>query len=305
MTRRLKNVILRIISKFKQDEQKILMLLGQANAARVKKLSNLSSLTQAEFKIFSQWGEDGIIQYLISKIEIPNKVFVEFGVENYLESNTRFLLMNDNWSGLVIDGSEANIDFIKKDQIYWRYDIQAVHSFITKENINSLLKQFVQTPDIGILSVDVDGNDYWILEQINVVNPRILICEFNNIFGAEYPITVPYSPDFVRRNAHYSDLYFGASLLAFYQLALSKGYDFVGINSAGMNAFFVRKDLSSPFKKFNPQEVFFSTKIRESRDRNGQLSFLRGQERLAEIKNTTVFDISTQQLVTIKELFNL
>lgn len=305
MKRRLKNFFLQIVKKFKQDEQKLLMLLGQANALRVKNFSNISSLAQAEFKVFSQWGEDGIIQYLISKIEIPNKFFVEFGVENYLESNTRFLLMHDNWSGLVIDGSKANIDYIKKDPIYWRYDIQAIHSFITKENINKLIGEFVQTSDIGILSVDVDGNDYWILEQINVVNPRILICEFNNIFGVEHAITVPYSPDFIRRNAHYSDLYFGASLTAFYNLATAKGYDFVGINSAGMNAFFVRKDLSSPFKKFTPHEVFFPTKIRESRDQNGHLSFLRGEKRLLEIKDRTVFDTKTQMQIYIRDLFKL
>jgi hypothetical protein len=280
-------------------------MLGQTQAARVKNLSDINSLGEAEFRVFSQWGEDGIIQYLLSKIEIPNRIFIEFGVENYLESNTRFLLINDNWSGLVIDGSKANIDYIMDDPIYWRHDITAVHAFITKENINILINDYINTEDIGILSVDIDGNDYWILQQITCVKPRILICEFNNIFGYTHAVTVPYAPDFTRRTAHYSDLYFGASLTAFYELAHLKGYDFVGINTAGMNAFFVRKDVSMPFKKFRPDDVFFPSKIRESRDSKGKLSFLSGNDRLLEIKNMDVFDIRSQKLVPIKDLFVL
>ena len=97
---------------------------------------NIASLDEVEFQVFSQRGEDGVIQYIINKIEIPNKVFVEFGVETYTESNTRFLLMNNNWSGLIIDGSKKNINFIKRDFIYWKYDITALESFITKDNIN-------------------------------------------------------------------------------------------------------------------------------------------------------------------------
>src|SRR6478609_538478 len=105
---------------------------------------------------FFQRGEDGIIQYIISQIEIPNKIFIEFGVENYVESNTRFLLMNNDWSGLVIDGSKQHIRFIKENFIYWKYDLTACHSFITKENINQLISGYTNCEDIGLLSIDVD-----------------------------------------------------------------------------------------------------------------------------------------------------
>src|ERR1700753_4111261 len=147
--------------KYHYDTQKGLInqgkLLALANASR-----NITELEEAEFQVFSQRGEDGILQYIISKIPIPNRIFIEFGVEDYTESNTRFLLMNNNWSGLVIDGGKDNIKFIKSDFIYWKYDITAVHSFITKDNIDALISGYTDCRDIGLLSVDVDGNDYWI-----------------------------------------------------------------------------------------------------------------------------------------------
>ncbi|MCB0698974.1 MAG: hypothetical protein H6551_13165 [Chitinophagales bacterium] len=301
----LKNFLRKITEKLQKDEQKILMLLGQMRANEVKGKSSIDKLEDVEFKVFSQWGEDGILQYLISKIDIPNKVFVEFGVENYLESNTRFLLMNDNWSGVVIDGSKSNVNFIKTDDIYWRYDITAIEAFITTDNINQLIGDNVGVEDIGILSVDIDGNDYWVLNAINVVKPRILICEYNNIFGPEHAVTVPYNPSFVRRNAHYSDLYFGASLKAFYDLAKEKGYTFVGTNSAGMNAFFVRNDLAASFKACTPEEVYQPSKTRESRDKTGKLSFLSGTDRIKEIKDMHVYDVSAKKERQIKDIFGL
>ena len=160
MNRSLKNFILRIAGKFNQDQQKILLLLGRDKAEAVKNKININSISDVEFRVFSQWGEDGIIQYAVSKIDIPNRIFIEFGVENYLESNTRFLLINDNWSGLVIDGSRPDINFIKKDPISWRHDITAINAFITKDNINELIRQTVNEEDIGLLSIDIDGNDY-------------------------------------------------------------------------------------------------------------------------------------------------
>lgn len=305
MTRKIKNKILQIVNKFRQEEQKILLLLGQHKAAAVRNEQDVASLSAVEFRIFSQYGEDGIIQYIVSKIDIPNKIFIEFGVENYTEANTRFLLINDNWSGMVIDGDESNINYIKSDTISWRNDITAVHSFITRENINTLIGAYTQQEDIGILSVDIDGNDYWVLKNITTVKPRILICEYNNAFGPDHSITVPYSANFVRRNAHHSNLYFGASLRAIYNLANEKGYDFVGVNSTNINAFFVRKDLSAPFRKYKPEDVYVPSKNRESMDEKGNLTFLSGNKRIEAIKEMMVFETVSNQEITIAKLFNL
>jgi hypothetical protein len=198
------------------DTQKC--LIGKLFSEINSKKNSISNLSDVEFKVFSQWGDDGIIQFLINKIEIKNKIFIEFGVETYHESNTRFLLMNDNWTGLVIDGSEKNIKSIKNQKIYWEYELNAICSFITKDNINNLISSAGIHGEIGLLSVDIDGNDFWVLNEINVINPIIIIVEYNAVFGNDTYITIPYDPTFVRKQKHYSHLYWGASLGAFYHL---------------------------------------------------------------------------------------
>ena len=121
----------------------------------------LTSIHDAEFKVFSQFGDDGIIQYLIKETGIreEEKKFIEFGVHDYQESNTRFLLMNDNWRGFIMDGSYENIKSIHNSSWYWQYDLTAVCAFITVENINTLLSKYSFDGEVGILSIDIDGND--------------------------------------------------------------------------------------------------------------------------------------------------
>lgn len=290
--------------KVNYDVQKALLLNGKILSSLNNQKQSIDNLDEVEFQVFSQRGEDGIIQYIINKIEIPNKIFIEFGVETYTESNTRFLLMNNNWSGLVLDGSKKNIDFIKNDFIYWKYDITAQQSFITKDNINDLIGNYTKTKDIGLLSVDIDGNDYWVWEAIDVIEPRIVVCEYNSAFGSEKAVTVPYKADFVRSKEHYSELYFGASLAAFCNLAEKKGYDFIGTTSAGVNAYFVRKDLSGPFKKFSSHSGYNESDNRDSKDKEGNLLFLRHNERMKVIEHLPVFDLSSGHIETIKSLFS-
>jgi len=279
----------------------ISMLLGKLLAEKNQEITEFRSLNRFEFKVFSQWGEDGMIQYLIRHIEIPNKVFVEFGVEDYTESCTRFLLMNDNWSGLVMDSSKSNVDFIKSEDIYWRYDLQAVCTFVTRDNINQLIGRNIKEKEIGLLVIDIDGNDYWIWETINGINPRIVVCEYNGIFGCDHFITVPYEERFNRTRKHYSNLYSGASLPALCLLAEKKGYVFLGCNSNGNNAFFVRKDVC-PLPPVSYKEGFVMPKFRESRDRKNQLTYLSGSERIKAISDMEVFDLKSNKKVLIRDI---
>jgi hypothetical protein len=252
--------------------------VGRIEARQLREL-DYTSLSDTEFRVFSQWGEDGIIQFLIRNINIKNKVFIEFGVQDYTESSTRFLLINNNWTGLVIDGSLDNIEYIKKDPIYWQYNLKAEHTFITKDNINDIFTRSGIQGEIGLLSVDIDGNDYWVWQAIDSVNPAIVVSEYNYRFGAEKAVTVPYKSDFVRSNAHCSMIYYGASLKALCLLADQKGYAFVGCNSAGNNAFFVRRDLKPDLlKELTPEEGYVAGKFRESRGENGSLTYLSHQE---------------------------
>ena len=257
---------------------KIQETLGRIESRQLQSLDKLE-LQDNEFQVFSQWGEDGIIQMLLRHIEIPNKIFIEFGVENYTESNTRFLLINDNWAGLVIDGSPENISYIKQDSIYWQHNLKAVQAFIDRDNINKIIAENGIKGEIGILSIDIDGNDYWVWEAIDVVDPAIVIIEYNSRFGRDKAVTIPYDPFFVRSEAHYSMLYAGASLKALYNLGKAKGYSFVGCNSVGNNAFFVRQDLKpNAIKELTVAEGYIASQFRESRDEQGNLSYLSWDE---------------------------
>ena len=254
--------------------------------------TNTYKTTENEFRVFSQWGEDGTIQFLVRHLEIQNKIFVEFGVENYTESNTRFLLINNNWSGLIIDGDKRNVDYIKNDPIYWRYNLKAVHSFVTKDNINSTLSENGIKGEIGILSIDIDGNDYWVWKAINLISPAIVIIEYNFRFGKDKAVTIPYDENFMRSKAHHSNIYYGASLKALCLLAEQKGYVFVGCNSAGNNAFFVRKDLKPAFiDELTPEEGYVCGQFRESRDVKGNLLFLSLEEEQKVLANLPLVEV--------------
>jgi hypothetical protein len=247
--------------------------LGRIEARQTAALES-KSLVDHEFRVFSQWGEDGILQFLVRELGLSRSMFVEFGVENYLESNTRFLLVHDNWSGLIIDGSEENITFVRQDPIYWRHNLKAECAFVTRENINALLAKNGVSGEIGLLSVDIDGNDYWVWEAIDGVSPAITVVEYNARFGPHDAVTVPYDPSFVRGTAHHSMLYYGASLAALEKLGRRKGYALVGCNSAGNNAFFVRRDLlPSSLRELSAAEAFRSNQFREMRAADGSLTF--------------------------------
>ncbi|MGJ4950098.1 hypothetical protein [Bradyrhizobium sp. HKCCYLS20291] len=228
----------------------------------------------AEFKVSSQWGEDGIIEHLVRHVPIDRRIFVEFGVQDYRESNTRFLLAHRNWSGLVMDGSPDNVSAIRRDDLYWRYNLKAESIFITAENINEAIASHGVQGDIGLLSIDIDGNDYWVWEAIDCISPRIVVAEYNSLFGSDPAVSVPYDSAFQRHRAHPSNLYWGCSLAAWCHLAAKKGYALVGCNTAGNNAFFVRKDVLGSLPERSAGEAFRPAQFRESRNPDGSLSFL-------------------------------
>ena len=253
------------------------------------------------FKVFSQNNEDGLLQYIIHHTEIPQKSFIEFGVEDYSECNTRFLLLHNCWSGMVMDGSEEWMNALKKDSIYWKRTIQAKGAFITKENINQLISESGFSNRIGLLSVDIDGNDYWVLEAIDCVDPQILICEYNPIFGAKERVSIPYKCDFFRTEAHYSNLYWGASLGAFTYLANQRGYKLVCINSIGNNAFFVKRN-SSDIPEISIEDAWKEAVFRESRDEKGNLTFLSFDEGRKLLSELPVIDVVTKKNKKIKDI---
>jgi len=201
----------------------------------------------------------------------------------------------------VIDASQPNVERIKNDAIYWKHDLTALTAFVTKDNINSLIASRF-SGDMGLLSIDIDGNDYWIWDSISVVNPRIVICEYNSVFGNKHCVSIPYSADFVRQKAHCSNLYFGASLGALSMLAERRGYFFVGCNSAGNNAFFVRKDVIGNLPVVSLEKGYVASKFRESRDEQNKLTFVSGENRIKLIGAMSVIDVKSGQTVTLSRL---
>jgi hypothetical protein len=265
-----------------------------------------NGLRNAEFTVFSQFGEDGILQFLVQRVPIENEIFVEFGVEDYHESNTRFLLVHDNWRGLIIDGGTTHVEFLRATGLGWRHHIDAVTAFIDRENIDGLIRSTGIEGDIGVLSVDIDGNDYWVLERIDVVSPRILIVEYNSVFGPEAAITVPYDPGFVRGEQHPSWLYWGASLAALTRLADRKGYALVGGNRAGNNAFYVRRDVLGELPEVSVEEAYAPSRFRESRGPDGELSYISDhRDRLTLFADRSVWDLDREANITVGERFGL
>jgi hypothetical protein len=288
------------LDEAKMLSAKILINQSKANAP-------LKSINDAEFKVFSQFGDDGIIQYLVHEVNISGteKIFVEFGVQDYEESNTRFLLFNNNWRGLILDGDSGNISHVRDSGYFWKYDLTAATAFINRDNINALLQENGFTGEIGLLSIDIDGNDYWVWERIDVIDPIIVVAEYNGVFGPDHAVTVPYDAGFIRSHAHYSNLYWGCSLRALCRLAERKGYVFVGCNNGGNNAYFIKRERIGQLPELSCNEGFVSGRFRESRDKAGELSLLVGADRLNEIINMSVYDLESEHTVSIGKLYKL
>jgi hypothetical protein len=260
-----------------------------------------NTLQEAEFKGYSQFGEDGAIQWLVARVPLANHNFVEFGVGSYEESNTRFLLEHDNWSGLIIDRDDAPLQFVKQAGLAWRRSINVVSAFITVEGINDLLAGLPE--DTGLLSVDLDGVDYWVLDAITVIRPRIVVCEYNSLFGPTAPVSVPYSAGFDRVQAHYSTLYFGASISALGHWATERGYRLVGSSAEGVNAFMVRDDVAGDLPGLSGAEAWQETRVRQARSESGELMYLDGLQAQRDlIAGLPLVDVVTGTHMTVADL---
>lgn len=222
----------------------------------------IEMLRKFEFKIFSQSGEDGILMGIFSRVGVSNKKFMEIGIGNGDECNTANLSCNHLWTGLLVDGDEEQVKNARN--FYKNYSgISVAQCFVTLDNINELLISHRVTGEIDLMSLDIDGNDYWILERINVLHPRVVVLEYNPTFGPDKSITVPYDPEFYRMNYHKSGYYHGASLTALTKLMKNRGYILVGCDSNGYNSFFVRQDVAEGiFVEVSPSMAYYPAKPR-------------------------------------------
>lgn len=283
----------------------LLLATGMISARQTRAMDRIGELSEVEWRSFSQWGEDGIIDWLVHQIPDIPRTFVEFGVENYQESNTRMLLQLRNWKGLVMDGSRKNMAHLQRQALFWKYDLEAVSAFIDAENINELISSSGFSGDTGILSIDIDGNDYWVWNAIQCISPVIVICEYNAVLGNIHAISVPYDPQFMRHKAHSSRLYYGASLPALLQLAKQKGYTFLGTNLHGTSGFFVRSDKAEFIAPKIERVVTYPSRFREARDAGGQLLYLSGLDRIQPIAHLPFVRVPEGQTTTLADLDEL
>lgn len=188
-----------------------------------------------ERKIYSQNGEDGILIKIFDCIKPKSHYFVEFGVQDGLECNSRYLREKLNWRGLTMDGEFENPK------------IGLRKHFVTRDNITTLFQQYGVPREFDLLSIDIDGNDWYLWEAIlQEYSPRVVVIEYNPNFPPPDDRVIPYDPEFFWGKIPHAAFH-GASATAIYNLARAYNYSLVYIEKNGVNMFFVRDDLLNAF----------------------------------------------------------
>lgn len=201
------------------------------------------SLCRHEAKVYSQFGEDGILREIFARLPasslIPYPYFVEFGASDGSECNGRYLV-ESGWAGLMIEGNRESYAGLVR-----RYGgnprVRCLNQMVGSGNVETLFDEAGVPEEPDLLSIDIDGNDYWVWKAITRYRPRVVVIEYN----ASYPpprLWVRAESDAPWNGTDW----FGASLESLARLGQGKGYTLVGCSQMGVNAFFVRTDLARP-----------------------------------------------------------
>lgn len=220
-----------------------------------KRLNNPKCLEKYGFKVYSQNDEDGMIEEIFHRIGTKDKNFIEFGVQDGIESNGHYLLLK-GWKGLWIEcGEKSCKEILKKfgGGVIASGALTVVHEFIKRNNINQIFTDNNFTGEIDLLSIDIDGNDYHVWEAIDVVSPRVVVIEYNS----KIPPTCEWIMPYCEQHTWDGGDKHGASLLSLEKLGKEKQYTLVGTNISGVNAFFVRNDcLNNSFADLNVEQLY-------------------------------------------------
>ncbi len=296
---------------FKNYYKKKIFMMGNSHLINTRnKYKEFNNLEESDFKIFSQNGEDGIIDYLLFSLKILKPKFVEIGVGDYSESNTKFIFDRTSSEGLIIDIIEDFEEKVKKNTKIWRGNLTIVKRKINSDNILSTLEEFNFFKDIDLFSLDIDSIDYWVLEKLPKKFCKIIVVEYNPYFGSELKISVPNIKNFDRSKYHYSNLCFGASLKSYTELMTDKEFTFLGTNLFRNNAFFVNNDfidmLSIKIPDTQNLKRFTDAQFRESRNQNNRLNLIPPKDILKEIKDCEVVDLKydRNKIIKIIDLIN-
>jgi hypothetical protein len=224
----------------------------------------LPALDEVHLRAFSQNYEDGALLLLFSLIGATNRTVVEMCAGNGIECNSANLIVNHGWTGLLLDGDADNVatgqQFYTTHADTWPHPPTFTHAWITRDNVNDLVRTAGIEGEIDLFSLDLDGVDYWLWEALDVIEPRVVIVEYNDIAGPDRTITVPYDDAFVGDPLR--DGFVGASLGAYIKLAKTKGYRLVGVERWGFNAFFVKNGVGDDLlPERSPHEFFDKPKV--------------------------------------------
>lgn len=223
--------------------QKINFALSRGAAASAQRNIKPSIPSSWEFSGFSQNGEDGIINYLLGRSKSRERYFIEIGTADGLENNSSWLSLVNRYSGLCIEGDPQLSKRHSNLFVPLNYGVKYLNCFVTKESINAITKQArTKTPDL--FSVDIDGNDYYIVSEILAAGfrPRVFVVEYNSAFGPNKSCTIPYRDQFRVGKSAEERLYYGCSVAAWKSLFQLYNYQFVTVDQNGVNSIFANRD---------------------------------------------------------------
>jgi hypothetical protein len=207
-----------------------------------------------EFCAFSQNGEDGIVDFLLGHIKQPNRFFIEIGSSDGLENNSSYLAFAKKYSGIMIEGDRLKSTQAKKYLDRFNWGVKYINAFVDKDNITRLLETEGLYVNPDYFSLDIDGIDYYIMESVlsNAYRPKIICLEYNSSFGPVREITIPYKSNFNYLKAHPTHFYYGVSVMGWRKLLKKYNYEFITVDSNGVNAFFIDR---SQFTEHLPKDI--------------------------------------------------
>lgn len=225
----------------------------------------LPGVSEVGFKAYSETDEDGILLYIFAVIGTTNRLSLELCAGDGIESNSANLIINHGWHALLVDGNERQVargrSFFEQNPRTAVFPPLFVHQWVTRGNVNDFVRARGFEGEIDLFSLDMDGIDYWIWDALEVVRPRVVVVEYQDIIGPQRALTVPYRDDFDAYGyptTRGMPNFCGASLPAFCKLAARRGYRLVGCNRYGYNAFFVRNGLGDREIPEVPVEACFT-----------------------------------------------
>ena len=295
----------KLLKKFVKNyttQKKIMLATSHFYNARLNynKIKNINDL---DFKVFSQNGEDGIIDYFLYQLKIKKPKFVEIGVGDYTESNTRYLFETTSPQGIIFDVIDDFKAKVIENIKLWKGDLKIIKKSVNSDNILNLLKKNNFLKNLDLFSLDIDGTDYWVIEKLPKDFSKIVVLEYNPIFGSKLKLTVPNLKNFNRSKYHYSNLCFGASIKAMVDIMNKKNFVFIGTNLTNCNAFFILNELCEKISINIPNEEdllkYTNVKFKVLKNLNGKLVNI--DELKNEIDSVNVYDLDKEKVVPYKE----